>query len=55
MYVGGVNTIVKAISRNITAQSKLPFTQAVSNNANFTVIDLPHPCTKGGSISIKIS
>jgi len=49
--VGGVDTIA---ARNFTAQSKLSFAQAVSNNTNFTVTDLPQPCMKGDSISIKI-
>jgi len=39
--VGGVDTIVKVAARNFTAQYKLSFAQADSNNAYFTVTDLP--------------
>ena len=50
--VDDVDTIA---ARNFTTQSKLSFTQAVTNNTNFTITDLPQPCMKGDSISIKIS
>ena len=50
--IGGVDTIA---AKNFIAQSKLSFAQAVSNNTNFTVTDLPQSCMKGDSTSIKIS
>jgi len=52
--VGGVDTNVKVAARKFIAQSKLSFAQAMSNNAYFTVTNLPQPCMKGDSISIKI-